>query len=30
VAAVLKGDLPAADRARLRALFGPVGRKLGD
>jgi aryl-alcohol dehydrogenase-like predicted oxidoreductase len=30
VAAVLKGDLPAADRSRLRALFGPVGRKLGD
>lgn len=30
VRAILGGPLPAADAARLRALFGPVGRKLGD
>lgn len=30
VRAILGGPLPEADRARLRALFGPIGRKLGD
>ena len=30
VAAMQKGDLPAADRTRLREIFAPVGRKLGE
>jgi aryl-alcohol dehydrogenase-like predicted oxidoreductase len=30
IAAMAKGDLPTGDRQRLRAMFGAVGRKLGD
>ena len=30
VAAVVAGPLPEGDVARLREIFGPVGRKLGD
>jgi aryl-alcohol dehydrogenase-like predicted oxidoreductase len=30
VTAMLGEPLPAEDRARLKAIFGPVGRKLGD
>lgn len=30
VRGILGGPLPAADSARLRAIFNPIGRKLGD
>jgi hypothetical protein len=30
VQAILGGPLPTADRERLVATFGPIGRKLGN
>ncbi len=30
LAAILAGDLPAADRQRLRDVFGPLDEPIGD